>query len=176
MAGLVAPGAGEWNGQFALTDVVVVAGSLITNGHTITLVDGVGNAVTFEFRSSGSPSPGNVAVAFTGGDSADTIANAFANAIQGDGRLQLLVTSPADTVSLAADYKSSRGNFPLAVGGVTGGLVAAQAASADPFTVNDLTLVFGYEGPLAMPARLGFQRMIPTRTIPITGSGEPGGE
>lgn len=166
--------AAQYAGQGAVTDILCPTGAdinaaLVGGGYTIQLVDGLGNSVNFEWRLAGPASPGNVLVVFTALQTADQIATVFANAVSDDGTLQLLSTTPtADTLTLEALYKSSHGNYPLQPG--QGGLVSAQQALL--FAPDGDTMVFGDEGPIAMPARMGVQRMIATRTIPVTGQGE----
>jgi hypothetical protein len=170
-----------WAGQGARTDIVVLATADITNGHTITLVDGMGKSVTFEFRTAGPVTPPNVLVDISAAVTADDVRDAFTTEINnqdaGGDPLRLTATATiAATVTALADYNTSRGNFPVEVGAFTGGLVSAQAASANRFTVDDSTMLWGYEGPLAVPARMGFQRMMPTQIFPIPTQGVPNNE
>jgi hypothetical protein len=142
-----------------LTDIVVpasvsatgtitaVAGSLLVDGETFTLNDGINAAKVFEFDSGGGVTGGNVAVPFTGGDSAATVASAIQTAINGVGSTLLITASSGGgaLTNLTHDRAGTVGNVAISetvadVGflfsGMSGGtgdvVVLVQASSETP--------------------------------------------
>lgn len=65
--------------------IQAIAGSSLVDTETFTINDGTNPATVFEFNSGGGVTPGNVAVAFTAGDTAATVAASMVAAINGVG-------------------------------------------------------------------------------------------
>jgi hypothetical protein len=111
--------------------ITAPAGSALTNGQTLVLSDGVDGhtATTFEFRSSGSPSAGNVAVAFTGGDANTVVATTLRSAINGVASgLEITAGGSGANVTLTNDNGGAHGNVAITqsgtivVSGMSGGV------------------------------------------------------
>jgi hypothetical protein len=112
--------------------ITAVAGSLLIDGETFTLDDGVNDPVVFEFDDDSNVASGNIAVEFTGGDSAATVASAIQAAINGVVG-DLLITAGAPTGALVPLTNDSTGeggneavtdtvaNAGFIVRGMTGG-------------------------------------------------------
>lgn len=96
-------------------------GAQVVDGDTITISDG-SSSETFEFDSGGGVTGGNVAVAFTGGDSAATIASALNTAINGTA-LNLSSTVASSTVTITSGLTGS---------GVGAGNVAFTSSLGNP--------------------------------------------
>lgn len=97
------------------------AGSQIGDGDTVAISDGT-STLTFEFDSGGGVTGGNVAVAFTSGDAAGTVASALALAVTGSA---LNITAAA----AGADVTLTSG---LSGAGVGAGNVAMVTSLANP--------------------------------------------
>lgn len=125
----------------ATGSITAVAGSLLVDGETFTLNDGIHTPTVFEFDSNAAVSPGNVAVTFTGGDSASTVAAAILAAINGVGA-SLLITATSGggaLTNLTHDQKGTVGNHAVTetvsdvgftVTGMTGGAGDIKILSA----------------------------------------------
>jgi hypothetical protein len=120
-------------GALAATgSITAVAGSALVDGETFTISDGVNTPVVFEFDSGGGVSGANVAVAFTGGDSATTVATAIAAAINGALNLYITASPSGAVVSLTNDYVGTTGNVAISETVADGGFtVSGMSAGAD---------------------------------------------
>lgn len=118
------------SGVYATGSITAVAGSALADAQTFTLDDGTNPPTTFEFRSAGSPSPGNVAVPYTAGDTNTTVAASIQTAINSVGAT-LLITAAAPVgavVGLTADtYNSS--NVPISETVTNPGFIVAGMLS-----------------------------------------------
>src|SRR5574343_11486 len=115
----------------ATGSIVAVAGANLVDGETFTVSDGYHTPVVFEFDSGGGVSGANVAVAFTGGDSASTVASAIASAING-ADLDITAAPSGATVNLTADYLGTTGNVAITETVADGGFtVSGMSAGAD---------------------------------------------
>lgn len=70
--------------------ITTVGGANLVDGETFTLNDGINTPTVFEFDSGGGVTGANVAVPFTGGDSAATVAGAIQTAVNGVGGTLLI--------------------------------------------------------------------------------------
>lgn len=98
----------------AIGTIQTPAGSLVSDGDTLTIDDGT-TSVTFEFDSGGGVSGGNTAVAFTGADPASTVASALQSAIAGSA-LNITASVNSSTVSLESNLSGAgvgAGNVPI---------------------------------------------------------------
>jgi hypothetical protein len=97
---------------FASGSITAVAGASLVDGETFTLNDGTNTPTIFEFDSNASVVGGHVAVTFTGGDSAATVAAAIRAAINGVvGTLLITAAAPVSaTVALTNDVVGAQGN------------------------------------------------------------------
>ena len=98
--------------SYATGSITVVGGGSLVDGETFTLDDGVNPATVFEFDSGGGVSGANVAIAFTGGDSAGTVRDAVIAAINGvvGGLLITASIGGAAVVTLTADRSGTQSN------------------------------------------------------------------
>jgi hypothetical protein len=127
--------------------ITAVAGANLVDGETFTLNDGVNTPTVFEFDSGGGVTGANVAVPFTGGDSAATVAASIQSAINGVGSTLLITASSGGgaVTNLTHDRKGTVGNNAITdsvsdVGftttGMSGGAgdikVLSQAGSETP--------------------------------------------
>jgi hypothetical protein len=103
--------------------LVAPSGASLVNGQKFIISDGV-NAKTFEFRSSGSPASGNVAVSFSPGDSAAQVAKRIRDAINAQ-------NGPSFQVSASSITTSNRIDLVNAQRVNTGGTPTLQAIHFD---------------------------------------------
>jgi len=129
----------------ALGSITTVAGaSLVDATDTFTIDDGIHPPVVFEFDSNGVITPGNIAVPFTGGDTADDVRDTIITVINNVPK-ELLTVSASDggaaTVDLQSDLIGAVGNNPItetvaaggfAVAGMVGGLNGGSVEILDP--------------------------------------------
>jgi hypothetical protein len=117
----------------ATGSITAVAGSLLVDGQTFTLNDGVNAATIFEFDSNSSVTGGHIAVPFTNGDSAATVAASIRTAINNvTSALQITASAPVGSVvGLTNDNYGTQGNQTITetvvdsgfiVTGMSGGL------------------------------------------------------
>ena len=124
-------------------------GASLVNRETFTLDDGYNPAVVFEFLSSGTVTPGRVAVAFTGGDNQATVAAAAKAAIDAErtaGRLALTTGAiAAGLFSLTNDYEGEHGNVAASDTVADAGFVVTGMSGGDGMGIllSDLTVPAG---------------------------------
>lgn len=133
-------------GVAATGSMTTVTGANLVDTETFTLDDGVNPPVVFEFDSGGGIT-GDVAVTFTGGDTADQVRDAVIAAVDGVGATLLIDASDggAATVTFTADRQGTAANQTItetvaatgfAVTGMTGGagdlVVLNDAAGETP--------------------------------------------
>lgn len=133
----------------ATGSITTVAGADLVDGETFTLDDGVNAPTVFEFDSNASVTPGNVAVTFTGADSADDVRDAILAAVNGVGA-GLAITAAdggAATVDLENDTPGAAGNVAISetVANV-GFVVAGMSGGADvtPGTLDTGDVITAY--------------------------------
>lgn len=126
--------------------ITTVAGSLLVDGETFVLNDGVNPAVTFEFDSNASVVQTSTlrSVAFTGGDTATTVRNTIISAITSAPALNITATiGGAALVNLANDNTGHAGNVVITdtvadsgfiVTGMSGGATGAIRSRVVRFT------------------------------------------
>jgi hypothetical protein len=142
-------------GVQATGTITTIAGASIVDTETFTISDGFGGvtgdpgvgAKIFEFDSGGGVSGGNVAVAFTGGDSADTIRDSIIAAINGVANFRVTASSGgAATVSLVNDFDGTFGNLTITetvanagfiVSGMSGGVNGNRDDNIDEVPTSD---------------------------------------
>jgi hypothetical protein len=127
--------------------ITAVAGASLVDGETFTINDGINTPTVFEFDSGGGVGGGNIAVTFTGGDSASTVAASILAAINGVGATLLVTASSGGgaVTNLTHDRGGTVGNRAVTetvanagfiVTGLTGGAgdikVLSQASSETP--------------------------------------------
>ena len=127
--------------------ITAIAGSLIVDGETFTLNDGIHTPTVFEFDSGGGVSGSNVAVPFTAGDSAATVAGSIQTAINGVGATLFITASSGGgaLTNVTHDQSGTVGNQAITetvsnvgftVTGLSGGTgdvkVLSQASSETP--------------------------------------------
>jgi hypothetical protein len=125
----------------ATGSITTIAGASLVDGETFTLNDGINAATIFEFDSGGGVTPGNVAVAFTGGDSADVVRDSIIAAVNGVGAGLLITASNggAATVTLTRDnvgyyniaITETVANVGFVVSGMSGGSGSASPDSVE---------------------------------------------
>lgn len=114
---------------FATGALVGVPGANLNDGETFTLSDGIHTPTVFEFDSGGGVVGSNIAVPFTSGDSANTVAGAMRTAINGvTTTLEVSAGGTNQNVTLTNDTRGSHGNIPIT------------------YTVADATFVAGVSG------------------------------
>ena len=115
--------------------ITVVAGSALVDGDYFTLNDGT-NSYVFEFDSGGGVTPGNIAIAFTGGELVANIRGLCIAAINGTAILATASIGGADAVTLTMDT-------PGVAGGVNSENVTdggfAVTSFADPTAATTVT-------------------------------------
>lgn len=123
--------------------ITAVAGANLIDGETFTISDGVHAAKVFEFDDNASVLPGHVAVTFTAGDSANTVAATMRVAINAAATLDVTAGGSNAVVSLLNDFGGTIGNVPVTetvadagflVAGMTSGagdIVVLSAASSE---------------------------------------------
>lgn len=109
--------------------ITVIAGGVLVDGETFTIDDGINTPTVFEFDSGGGVSGSNVAVPFTGADSAATVKASVISAINGVGSTLLVTASDGGgaVVNLTHDRSGTVGNNAVTdtvsnVGFITTGL------------------------------------------------------
>lgn len=130
-------------GNHPILESVLDPGFIVTGmsggGETFTLNDGVNPPTTFEFDSDGTVTSGNVAVTFTGGDSANTVRDSIISAINGVGAGLAITASSggAGLVNLTNDAAGNFGNQPILSTVLAGGfLVSGMARGAGASSVR----------------------------------------
>jgi hypothetical protein len=132
-------------GVAATGTINAVGGANLVDGETFTLNDGIHTPTVFEFDSGGGVTGGNVAVTFTGGDSASTVAASIISAINGvTSTLFITATSGGGAVvNLTHDRQGTVGNYTITdtvadggftVSGMSGGagdIVVLSAAGSE---------------------------------------------
>jgi hypothetical protein len=133
-----------WDGVPRFWEIQVPDGATMTNGYKVTLYDGRTGAVTFEFRSSGSPSAGNIAVNFTGGMTNTQVRDAFISAVNGAPLINLLayITTNPDLMGVQQEFHSGLGNRP-----------ATQDAAL--LTITDEAINYGTPPVTVVPCKSG---------------------
>lgn len=132
-------------GVAATGTITTVAGANLVDGETFTLNDGVHAPTIFEFDSNASVTPGNIAVTFTGGDSATTVRGAIISAINGVAGTLTITASigGAAVVNLVNDATGTAGNHAISETVADGGfLVTGMSGGVDaspPRTICFLT-------------------------------------
>lgn len=126
---------------FATGTIVVVAGSALVDGtDTFTINDGVNTPTVFEFDSGGGVGGGNVAVPFTGGDSAATVKASVISAINGVGSTLRVTASDGggSTVNLTADIAGTNANRAVTETVADGGfsVTGLTGGAGDKVTLN----------------------------------------
>jgi hypothetical protein len=106
------------NGGVQATGTITIpagGGGALIDGETLTLDDGVNTPTVFEYDSAGGVTGSNVAITFTGGDTATQVRDATVAAINGVGATLLITAAPSggDAIDLTAD------NFGTLAGTVT---------------------------------------------------------
>jgi len=117
--------------QIATGSITAIAGASIVDTETFTITNAAGVAKVFEFDSGGGVTGANVAVAFTGGDSAATVAAAIRAAINGVVGFGVIAAAPVGAlVGLTQSDPGVDGNVAITetvanagflVSGFTGG-------------------------------------------------------
>ncbi len=121
----------------------VVAGASLVDGETFTLNDGVNTPTVFEFDDDASVTAGNVAVAFTGGDTTAQVRDAIIAAIAGVGAGLAITASSggAAAVHLVNDALGVAGNQSI-----------TETVANAGFTVIGMT---GGDGNISIPITSG---------------------
>ncbi len=124
---IVIPAALFPNTVAATGSITTVAGASLVDAQTFTLDDGINPATVFEFDSGGGVTGANVAVAFTGGDTATQVRDAIIAAINGVGAGLRITASPggAAVVSLVNDALGKAGNVTITETVVNAGFIVA---------------------------------------------------
>jgi cysteine-rich repeat protein len=101
--------------QFARAtgSITAVGGTNLLDGERFTLDDGINPPVVFEFDKNGSSSSTSIRVAFTGTETAGTMATAIAAAINDATTLEISATTSSTIVLLTHDWTGAFGNRPL---------------------------------------------------------------
>lgn len=119
----------------ATGSITTVAGASLLDTETFVIGDGI-TSVTFEFDSGGGVTPPNVAVPFTGADTADQVRDSIITAITGS----VLAITPSNggpgLVNLVNDNVGTAGNVAMSdtvanAGFVVSGMSGAVGADAD---------------------------------------------
>jgi len=130
--------------------ITAVSGANLNDGETFTLNDGVNSATVFEFDSGGGVTGGHVAVPFTSGDSAATVAASIITAINGVAGSLAITASPGTgaVVNLTNDALGSAGDHAITktvansgfiVTGMSGGGGAVATATSAQVIANAQT-------------------------------------
>ena len=125
----------------ATGSITTVTGALLIDGETFTVNDGVNPSTVFEFDSGGGVTPPNVAVPFTGGDTADQVRDAIIAAVNGVGAGLLITASigGAGLVTLTNDsvgYHNVLITETVAAGGFAVSGMAGGTGSVSPDSVE----------------------------------------
>jgi hypothetical protein len=133
--------------------LIGVAGTNINDGETFTLSDGINTPVVFEFDDDATVTPGNVAVTFTSGDSANTVATSMRSAINGNAIL-ISASGTNQNVVLTQDRKGTQGNNLITTTVADAGFIAGMSGFSGG--AGDLVVlsVAGSEAP-TIPAAVG---------------------
>jgi hypothetical protein len=131
--------------------ITTVAGSLLVDGETFTLDDGVNPPSIFEFDSGGGVASGNVAVAFTSLDSVGTVRDAMISAINGVG------AGLAITASIGGSTKVALVNGAT---GTVGNAAITETVANAGFVVVGMT---GGNGLINVPLTVGYRT--PTQLV-----------
>lgn len=118
------------SGSPARGTIQAVAGSQLVDTETFTLDDGVNPPDVFEFDSGGGIT-GDVAVAFTGGDDAATVAASIIAAINGVGATLLIVARLAPGSTTLIDLTNE-------AGGVVGNVTITETVADPAFVVTGM--------------------------------------
>jgi len=118
-------------GEPARGTIQAVAGSQLVDTETFTLDDGANPADVFEFDSGGGVTGGNIAVAFTGGDDAATVAAAIIAAINGVAGTLLIVARLAPGSTTLIDLTNE-------TGGVVGNVPSSDTVANVAFVVTGM--------------------------------------
>lgn len=118
-------------GEPARGTIQAIAGSKLIDAETFTLNDGSQAATVFEFDSGGGVGGGNVAVAFTGGDDAATVAAAIVAAINGVAGTLLIEARLAPGSTTLIDLTNE-------TGGVVGNVAIAETVVDVGFVVTGM--------------------------------------
>lgn len=140
-----------WDGAARFWEVQVPDGATMTNAYKATFYDGRTGPVTFEFRSSGSASAGNIQVNFTGGMTNTQVRDAFIAAVNAAPLINLIayITTNPDLMGLQQEFHSELGNVP-----------ATQDASL--LTITEATNNYGIPPVTVVPCKVGgFPRFLP---------------
>jgi hypothetical protein len=124
----------------ATGSITTVAGSRLIDGQTFTLDDGVNAATVFEFDDDASVTGANVAVTFTGADTATDVRDAIITAVNGVGAGLAITASIGGTnvVALLNDVGGAFGNQTILESVIdTGFIVTGMSGGGQGFTLND---------------------------------------
>lgn len=120
------------------------AGSLINDGETFTLNDGINSATVFEFNSGGGVTGGNVGITYTGSETAAQIRDLARTAINGVGSTLRITASNLSSagLTLVNDVGGEAGNQlvtdTIADAGFTHTGMSGGTSTADQWTYNGL--------------------------------------
>ncbi len=154
-AGFVTTGMSGGSSSAPATGTIkAIAGSLITDGETFTLSDGVNPSVVFEFDKDSSVTPGNVAVGITDLDTAEDVAEAILDAIDGVGA----------TLQIDASFSVvSTGGNPLIDGDVGPKTVAVREGE----TIEEIFLSTGRPNQFFRLQAVPPEKMIADGTVDV---------
>lgn len=161
--------------SYATGSITVVGGASLVDGEKFTLNDGVNPATVFEFDSGGGVSGANVAVAFTGGDSAGTVRDAVIAAINGVVGALLITASigGASVVTLTADRSGTVGNQTVTETVADAGFIVTGMSGGTSATTE---WAYNASGEARVERTLSTQELVDTDhtyiTFPIPGSDE----
>jgi hypothetical protein len=155
------PGVGNWistQDNSCVGPIDCVSGASLVNHETFTRNDGVHAIKVFEFLSSGVVTPGNIAVAFTAGDTVATIRDAIITAINGVGAglAQLASIGSATTVrvdsttSVRTAFDVPQPDTVAAAGFVCATMTGCLPAGAQRVLKSLVPVVLTAGGPLAL--------------------------
>src|SRR6476646_10520259 len=120
-------------------------GSMLVDGETITIGDGAGTTVTFEFDTNGSVTPGHQQVGFNTSDDASQIMNKVFTAVNASALRITASIGAYASVFLQNFDEGSAGNVPItttvttnrfSVTGMSGGLDAPSAVTLVRFSAR----------------------------------------
>lgn len=121
----------------AVGSITVPSGGSISDGDTIAISDGT-TTVTFEFDDNASVVGGNVAVTFTSGDTAATVASALDTAINGS-VLNITSTPTSNVLSLVSGLSGSgvgAGNVPFVTSLTNSGSWTLEGMSGGGYSIQ----------------------------------------
>lgn len=134
-------------GVNATGSIITVAAALLFNGETFTLNDGANPATVFEFRHTGTPTPGNIKVDLAGLTTATEVRDEIIATINGVGsglRIKAYVSGAA-IVGLTNKIPGTVGNVAIAetvadvgfiVAGMSGGVDSVYAVGSGTLIIN----------------------------------------